>query len=200
MSKKLFLSLLPLMALAMTGCSRGNGGSSSSGGTSSQGTSSQATSSGAGSSEAGSSEAGSSEEDTSGEEGSSQETSADTPTGDSEWYIVGSFNSWSKESGAIQLATNTEQENEAWTRVYLEADTEFKLCKVANNQWIGTWHLKVDSPSLVAGDISNANNPNTDENITVENAGVFEIYLNYSDFSSKNQAIWIQPVGYTPAA
>ena len=68
MKKKLFLSLLPLLALAMTGCSRGNGGASSQ--TSSQGGSSKDTSSETSSSDE------SSEEDTSEE---TPEEGQDTP-------------------------------------------------------------------------------------------------------------------------
>lgn len=92
MSKKLFLSLLPLMALAMTGCQRGNGGSSSSGGSSSQGTSSQ---------DADSSEAAVSSEEGSEEETTTEETTSEEETGIT--YTITTGQDWVFQTAGVPI-------------------------------------------------------------------------------------------------
>lgn len=111
MSKKLFLSLLPLMALAMAGCSRGNGGASS------QTSSSKGGSSGGESSQRESSQDDSSEEDTSGDE-SSGEAGAYT-------YKATNLPEWITNDGCVIFAWVWSPSDEgSWKSCVYEPDVE----------------------------------------------------------------------------
>ena len=185
MSKKLFLAVLPLLALAMASCSRGNGGASSQSGSSST----SGSASGDDSSEV------SSAGDTSGEQsgddsGSDEDTSGDESSVEPE--TAGDYVVYGSQSGVwkniAELTDNPSPiggpEKMALSVTLAEGDA-FKV-HFEGTYWYGYDSINSDCALKTTNFQKNTDEGDSNNNIEVTVAGTYDIYIKTADGT-----IWI---------